>query len=99
MVEVKNLPANAGDIRDLGWIPGSQRSPGGGHGNSFQYSCLLNPMDRGAWLAIVHEVTKSQTQLNNLACMQVKNNSTIKKNQITKESRFYENKAKYIKCI
>ena len=56
-------------------------------------------MDRGAWLAIVHEVTKSQTQLNYLACMQVKNNSMIKKNQITKESRFYENKAKYVKCI
>ena len=48
---VKNLPTNAGDIRDLGSIPGSGRSPGGGHGNPVQYSCLENPMDRGAWQA------------------------------------------------
>ena len=45
---VKNLPASAGDIRDTDWIPGSERSPGGGHGNPLQYSCLENPMDRGA---------------------------------------------------
>ena len=45
---VKNLPVNAGDIRDVGSIPGSGRSPGGGHGNPLQYSCLENPMDRGA---------------------------------------------------
>ena len=45
---VKNLPANAGDKRDVGSIPGSGRSPGGGHGNSLQYSCLENPRDRGA---------------------------------------------------
>ena len=44
---VKNLPANAGDIREEGSIPGSGRSPGGGHGNPFQYSCWENPMDRG----------------------------------------------------
>ena len=43
---VKNLLVNAGDIRDTGWIPGSGRSPGGGHGNPLQYSCLENPMDR-----------------------------------------------------
>ena len=43
------LPANAGDARDMGLIPGSGRSPGGGHGNPLQYSCLKNPMDRGAW--------------------------------------------------
>jgi len=60
---VKNLPANAGDIRDTGSIPGSGRSPGGGHGNPLQYSCLKNPMDRGFWQAAVHRVTKSQTQL------------------------------------
>ena len=53
---VKNLPANAGDVRDAGWIPGWGRSPGGGHDNSFQYSCLENPMDRGAWLSKVHGV-------------------------------------------
>ena len=50
---VKNLPANVGDIRDVGSIPRSERSPGGEHGNPLQYSCLENPMDRGAWLAIV----------------------------------------------
>ena len=49
---VKNLPANAGDIRDADLIPGLRRSPGGGHCNPFQYSCLENPMDRGAWQAI-----------------------------------------------
>ena len=58
---VKNLCANAGDKRDSGSIPGLGRSPGGGHGNPLQYSCLENPMDRGAWWATVHRVTKSQT--------------------------------------
>ena len=58
---VKKLPTNAGDVRDAGLIPGSGRSPGGGHGNLFQYSFLENPMDRGVWLATVHVVTKSQT--------------------------------------
>ena len=50
----KNPPANAGDIRDVGSIPGSGSSPGGGHGNPLQYSCLENLMDRGAWRATVH---------------------------------------------
>ena len=58
---VKNLPANAGDIRDMASIPGLRRSPGGGHGNPLQYSCLENPMDRGAWWATVHRVTQSWT--------------------------------------
>ena len=58
---VKNLPANAGDVRDVYSIPGSGRSPGGRHGNPLQDSCLENPMDRGALWAIVHRVTKSQT--------------------------------------
>ena len=49
MLVVKSLSANAGDIRDVGLIPGSGRSPGGGNGNPFQYSCLKKPMDRGAW--------------------------------------------------
>ena len=52
---VKNAPANAGDIRDDGSIPGSERSPGEGHGNP----CLGNPMDRGAWQPTVHKVAKS----------------------------------------
>ena len=60
---VKNLPANEGDIRDPGLIPGSRRSPGGGHGNPLQNSCLENPMYRGAWQAIVHGITKTQTRL------------------------------------
>ena len=57
---VKSLPASAGDIRDAGLIPGLGRSPGGGHGNPLQYSCLENPMDREAWQATVLGVTKSQ---------------------------------------
>ena len=57
---VKNLPANAGDTADVGLIPGMGRSPGGGNGNPLQYSCLGNPMDRGAWWATVHEVAKGQ---------------------------------------
>ena len=58
---VKNLPANAGDLRDAGSIPGSERFPGGGHDNPLQYSCLENPMGRGAWWVIAHRVTESQT--------------------------------------
>ena len=56
---VKNLPANAGDTRDMGSIPGPGRSAGGGNGNLIQYSCLENSMDRGAWRATVHGVAKS----------------------------------------
>ena len=66
VLAVKNLPANAGDERDVGLIPGLGESPGGGNGNPLQYSCLENPMDRGAWLATVHGVTKSQTGLKQL---------------------------------
>ena len=58
---IKILPANAGDIRDRSLIPGSGRSPGGGHGNPFQYSYPENPMDIRAWWAIVCGVAKSQT--------------------------------------
>ena len=65
---VKNLHANAGDIEDMGSIPGFERSPGEGNGNPLQYSCLGNPMDRGAWWAIVHRVAEElhmTYQLNN----------------------------------
>ena len=55
---IKNPAANAGNIRNVGSVPGLGRSPGGGHGNPLQYSCLENPMDRGAWWAIVHGVAK-----------------------------------------
>ena len=58
---MKNLTANAGDLRDAGSIPGSSGSPGGGHGNPLQYSCLGNPMDRGAWRATVCGVAQTQT--------------------------------------
>ena len=58
---VKNLPANAGDVRDMSLILGSEGSPGGGRGNPFQYSRLENPVDRGASQATVHRLTKSQT--------------------------------------
>ena len=60
---VKNLPANAGAPGDVGSIPGSGRSLGVGNGNPLQYSCLENSMERGAWRAIVHGVTKSRIQL------------------------------------
>ena len=58
--------ANAGDIREAALIPGSGRAPGGGHANSLQYSYLENPMNRGAWWAVVHRVAKSWTQLKQL---------------------------------
>ena len=57
----KNLPSNAGDVRDTGLIPGSGRSPGAGYGNPLQYSCLENPMDRGARQVTVHRAAKSRT--------------------------------------
>ena len=62
--QTMNLPASAGDVSS---IPGLGRSPGGGHGNPLQHSCLENPTDRGAWRAIVHEVAKSQTWLSDRA--------------------------------
>ena len=58
---LKNMPANTGDVRDAGLIPGLGRFPGGGHGNPLQYSCLKNPKDRGAWRAAVHRVAKGRT--------------------------------------
>ena len=57
---VKNLPAHAGDVRDVGSTPGLGRAPGGGHGNPLQYSCLQYPMDRGAWRDTVHRVTQTR---------------------------------------
>ena len=67
---VKNLPANAGDIRDAGLILRSGRSPGGGHGNPLQSSCLENPLDRGAWQATVHGTAKRLTRPNRLSMHQ-----------------------------
>ena len=78
---VKNPPANAGDITELGLIPRSLRSPGEGHGNPHQYSCLENPVDGGAWWATVHGVTKSWTQQSNFTYI----NTVINKNFKQKE--------------
>ena len=64
---VKNPLADAGDVRDVGLIPEWGRSPGGGHGNPLQYSCLENPMDKGAWWAAVHRVVKSWVWLKGLS--------------------------------
>ena len=64
---VKNPPANAGDARHTGSIPGSGRSPGVGNGNPLQYTCVENSMDRGAWWAAVHGITKSWTRLKRLS--------------------------------
>ena len=60
---VKNPPANTGDKRDIGFIPGLGRCPGGGHGNPLQYFCLENPKDKGDWQATLYRVTKSWTRL------------------------------------
>ena len=66
--KTKNLPANAGDQKDSDSIPaGSGRSPGGGHGNPLQYSCLENPVNREAWQFMAHKIAKSQTQLKQLS--------------------------------
>ena len=63
----KESACSAGDAGNMGSILGSERSPGGGHGNTLQYSCLENPMDKGAWQVTVHRITKSQTRLKQLS--------------------------------
>ena len=81
---VKNPLANAGDTRDLDSIPGLGQSPGGGHGNPLQYSCLKNPMDEGAWRAVVHRVAKGQTRLKHLSMhilMQVLQKSSVRQRE------------------
>ena len=72
---VKNLPANAGDLREVGSISGLGRSPGEGHGNPLQYSCLETPLDGGAWWVIVRKIAQSWTQLERLG--PAKPNSSI----------------------
>ena len=64
---VKNLPANVGDGKDVGLIPGAGRCPGGGHGNPLQYSCLEGPRDGGAWWAAIYGVAQSRTRLKRLS--------------------------------
>ena len=73
---VKNLPGSAGNRRDTGSIPGSGRSPGVGNGTPLQFSCLENPMDRGAWWAMVHEVAKSQARLKQFSTQASNQNSS-----------------------
>ena len=68
---IKNPSVNAGDIKDAGLTSGWGRSPGGGNGNPLQYSCLENPMDRGAWWPTVHGVAKSQRQLKQLSTQHI----------------------------
>ena len=75
---VKNPPANAGDVRDVDLIPELGKSPGGGHGSPLQYPRLENPMDRGAWKATVHGVSKSQTGLKRFIMQRVLKYKRIK---------------------
>ena len=82
---VKNPPANT---EDMGSIPGFRRSPEKGHSNPFQYSCLENPMDRGAWQARVHRVAKSQTWLKHLACTQAALKCQACSSQLTLQSSY-----------
>ena len=82
---IKNMAANAGDLREVGLIPGLGRSPGGGHGDPLQYSCLENSMDGGAWQAIVSELQRVGHDRSDLACMHICNK--------------YKNSLKYIVCF
>ena len=93
---VKNLLANAGDVRDLGSIPGLGGSPGGGQGNRLQYSCLENPVDRGAWWATVPRIAKSWTRLKEIGMHACIINYTHQggriwhQNDLTEEKYIYE---------
>ena len=93
-VVVKNLPACAGDIRDVGSVPGMARFPGGGKGYSLQYSCLENPTDRGVWWATVHGVTKSRTQISDKHTHTIKETHKLLYIQNVKQycSKFYNTK-------
>ena len=85
---VKNPPADAGDIRDMGSIPGSGRSPREGHGNSLQDSRLENAMERGAWRATVHGVTKSGTGLKRLTRMHTVEERAVRRRGFKKPEFF-----------
>ena len=81
---VKNTSASSGDIKDMGSIPGSGRSAEGGYGNSLQYSCLENPMDRGVCWAMVHRVTNSWTQLKQVSVHRINSRKTTPRQIIFK---------------
>ena len=83
---VKNPPASAGDMRDVGSILELGRSPGGGHGNLLQYSCLENPMDRGAWWATVHGVAESWTRLKGLSTHMLQDSNYMTGDYITRKT-------------
>ena len=93
---VKNPPASAGGVRDRGSIPGLGRSPGGGNGNPLQYSCQDNRVDRGAWRATVHMVSKSQTWLKGLSTLTLKNNSVLKSSHVWSVASVFTQKLTYI---
>ena len=90
---VKNPSVNAGDVRDAGSIPGLGRSPGEGNSNPLQYSCLENPMDRGAWRATFHGVAKSQIRLKCLSTSHIQSSFNpdvkISLDQLSTERNFY----------
>ena len=74
---VKNPPANVGDEAEAGSIPESEQSPGEGNGNPLKYSCLENPIDRGAWQAMVHGAIRSQTQLSTVTSLSTRKSSQL----------------------
>ena len=90
---VKNRSVNAGDVRDAGSIPRLGRSPGEGNSNPLQYSCLENPMDRGAWWATIHGVAKSRIQLKCLGTSHIQSSFNpdvkISLDQLSTEKNFY----------
>ena len=86
---VKNLSANARDLREAGSIPRSRRSPGGGLSNPLQYSCLENPMDKGAWQAIVHRVAQSWTCLKQLGMYHLRRLNNRKLNILLQWSPYW----------
>ena len=91
VLEVKNPPANAGDVRDMGSFLGSERSPGGRYSNPLQYSCLENPMDRAAWQATVHGVGHKESDTTEAtwhAHMHVMRGQAIKTSQANSSATF-----------
>ena len=87
---VKNPPANAGNTGDAGLITGLERSPGGGNGNPLQYSCMKNPMDKGAWWSTVRGVAKRRTQLKRLSTWSSQLYAPAKKIGITSKPQIFE---------
>ena len=98
---VKNPPANAGDVRDTGLIHGTGRSHGGGRGNPLQYSYPENPMDRGAWWATVHGVTKNRTWLSDFTFTFTpwKENYEQPRQLIKKQKHYFVNKGQFSKAM